>query len=155
VVELIREVLAEFGLVFGEGSDTDAQLLRLPDSYEAHGGRFWVAALDQGTLVGTCGVFPINAGAYELRKMYVLPRARGLGLGRRLLEVAIDFAVDRGAVRLVLDTTEQMTQARVFYEANGFVRDDGQVRGSRCSRGYRLDLPPAGWIGAKNGVSGD
>jgi ribosomal protein S18 acetylase RimI-like enzyme len=41
-----------------------------------------------------------------------------------------------GAGRIVLDTTEQMTRAIAFYEANGFARDDAQVRGTRCSRGY-------------------
>jgi putative acetyltransferase len=144
VIDLIRGVLAEFGLTFGEGSETDAHVSRLPDSYEAHGGRFWVALLGEGALVGTCGVYPVAAATYELRKMYLLPTARGLGLGRRLLDIAIGFACERRATQLVLDTTEQMTQACAFYEANGFVRDDGQIRGPRCSRGYRLDLPPAG-----------
>jgi hypothetical protein len=33
-----------------------------------------------------------------------------------------------------------MTHAIAFYEKRGFVRDDGQLRGARCERGYRLDL---------------
>jgi len=40
----------------------------------------------------------------------------------------------------VLDTTEQMTRAIRFYEDNGFVRDDAQRRGARCSRGYVREL---------------
>jgi hypothetical protein len=41
-----------------------------------------------------------------------------------------------GGTALVLDTIEAMTRAIAFYEANGFVRDDAQVRGARCTRGY-------------------
>jgi hypothetical protein len=41
---------------------------------------------------------------------------------------------------VVLDTTHSMSAAIAFYERNGFVRDDAQIRGARCSRGYRLDL---------------
>jgi hypothetical protein len=33
-----------------------------------------------------------------------------------------------------------MVRAISFYEAHGFVRDDTEIRGARCSRGYRLDL---------------
>ncbi|HEY6459284.1 MAG TPA: GNAT family N-acetyltransferase [Polyangiaceae bacterium] len=140
VVELVRAVLAEFGLRFGEGSKTDDELTRLPPSYADHGGAFWVAADEAGLLLGTCGVFPVAPGHYELRKMYLHPRSRGLGLGKRLLDEAVAWTRARGGRALVLDTTEQMERAIAFYEANGFVRDDAQVRGSRCSRGYRREL---------------
>lgn len=140
VVALVAAVLGEFGLTFGEGSGTDDQLRALPGAYEDAGGAFWVAAREDGALVGTCGVAPLDAETFELRKMYLDPQSRGLGLGRRLLEVALAFVRDRGARRVVLDTTEQMARAIAFYEAHGFVRDDAQVRGSRCSRGYVLHL---------------
>lgn len=139
VVALVREVLAEFGLTFGAGSATDDALLRLPASYEEVGGRFWVAERD-GVLLGTCGVAPVAPGVYELRKMYLSPASRGLGLGRRLLDEAVAFARAEGGTRMVLDTIEAMTRAITFYEANGFVRDDAEIRGSRCSRGYARAL---------------
>lgn len=139
VVALVAQVLGEFGLSFGDGSETDAQLQGLPESYSDSGGAFWVATIDR-RVVGTVGVHPVAEGVLELRKMYLAPEARGLGLGQRLLAAALGFAKSKGARALVLDTTEQMREARAFYEKNGFVRDDTQVRGSRCSRGYRLDL---------------
>jgi len=136
---LLREVLSEFGLVFGEGSETDAQVMGLPGSYAEHGGAFWVAELD-GELRGTCGVFPVGPGAMELRKMYLASSARGRGVGVALLAEAKAFARAAGAQKLVLDTTEQMKAAIAFYEREGFVRDDAEVRGARCSRGYVLAL---------------
>ena len=137
----VRAGLREFGLRFGEGSPTDEELTRLPSSYADHGGAFW-AVSDGGRLLATCGVFPVAAGTFELRKMYVRREARGLGLGKRLLEESLAWLRDRNARQLVLDTTEQMERAIAFYEANGFVRDDAQKRGSRCSRGYALQLRP-------------
>jgi len=139
VVDLVTRVLAEFGLVFGVGATTDDHLHQLPASYTHGGGRFWVAFVD-GTLAGTCGVYPIDAETYELRKMYLWPTARGLGIGRRLLELSVEWTQAQGGKRLVLDTVEQMTSAIRFYEAHGFVRDDAQKRGPRCSRGYRREL---------------
>ncbi len=140
VLALVGDVLAEFGLEFGKGSPTDDELRDLPGSYETAGGAFWVAE-HASELVGTCGVFPVAPETFELRKMYLRPGVRGRGLGARLLEVAVAWARDRGARWLVLDTVEQMTRAIAFYEAHGFVRDDANIRGARCSRGYvrRLD----------------
>ncbi len=140
---LITDVLAEFGLIFGQGSTTDDELRDLPGSYADRGGMFWVAARD-GVLLGTCGVFPLQSGTFELRKMYLLPASRGLGLGKQLLEVAVRWSRDHGGTRIVLDTVEEMTRAIAFYEAHGFTRDDCQVRGSRCTRGYvRVISEPA------------
>lgn len=140
VVELVRQTLAEFGIAFGLGSETDAQVLGLPGSYTEGGGAFWVARGAGGELLGTCGVFPLDAERVELRKMYLLPAARGLGLGRALLARAVAFARARRARHLVLDTTAAMKRAIAFYQAHGFVRDDAQIRGARCNLGYRLDL---------------
>jgi putative acetyltransferase len=140
VVALVSTVLGEFGLSFGEGSDTDDALRRLPGSYIDHGGQFWVAEAC-GVASGTLGLFPVGDDTFELRKMYLSREARGKGLASALFDVAVAWARGRGARQIVLDTTEQMTAAIRFYERRGFVRDDDQIRGSRCSRGYRLVLP--------------
>jgi putative acetyltransferase len=140
VVALVRDTLAEFGLTFGQGAATDEELRRLPSSYDDQGGAFWVC-VDRGQRVlGTCGVFPVGPGTFELRKMYLSPELRGTGVGKRLLDETTAWARANGGRSLVLDTTEQMTRAIRFYESAGFVRDDTQVRGARCSRGYSKSL---------------
>ncbi len=139
VVELVKTVLAEFGLTFGIGASTDDHLLHLPESYADGGGAFWVARND-GELVGTAGVFPVEPGTYELRKMYLRPTARGLGIGKQLLDVTVEWTRAHGGLRMVLDTAEQMERAIAFYESHGFVRDDAQKRGARCTRGYLRTL---------------
>jgi GNAT superfamily N-acetyltransferase len=98
VVALVRETLAEFGLRFGDGSKTDDELAALPGSYVRGGGAFWVAVDDRGSVVGTCGVFPVGAGDMELRKMYLYPRARGTGLGKRLLDESVAWCAPTAPV---------------------------------------------------------
>ena len=135
VLALVATTLAEFGLEFGKGAKTDDELRALPGSYDA--GAFWVA-VERGELLGTCGVFPVAPDTFELRKMYLSPASRGRGLGVQLLDVAVAWVREHGGRRIVLDTVEAMTRAIAFYEAHGFVRDDAQIRGSRCTRGYVL-----------------
>ena len=139
VVALVREVLGEFGLRFGEGSTTDDALLLLPGSYEAQGGAFWVAVDEASTtILGTCGIALVEPRVFEVRKiLHLRPATRGAGLGQRLLDECIAGAGARGGQRGVLDTTEAMSRAIRFYERNGFVRDDAQIRGQRCSRQMR------------------
>lgn len=139
-IALVRATLAEFGLTFGEGSATDAQMHALPGSYRDLGGEFFVALDDDGALIGTAGVAPVEPGLFELRKMYLKPETRGRGVGKALLDACLSFCRARKAKTVVLDTVHEMAAAVAFYERNGFVRDDTQIRGSRCSRGYRLDL---------------
>lgn len=138
IVTLLTEVLQEFGLRFGEGSETDEQVRGLPESYT--NGCFWIAE-EAGTLIGTCGMLALDDdGTYELRKMYLHTAARGKGTGKQLFTAAITWAKQHGARRIVLDTTSKMTRAIAFYEANGFVRDDKWIRGARCNRGYALTV---------------
>lgn len=151
VLALVRDTLAEFGLAFGVGSETDAQLQELPASYADRGGSFLVAVDDAGGLLGTAGVYFLQDGVYELRKMYLRPESRGHGVGARLFEACLAFCRERGARQVVLDTRDNMTSAIAFYERRGFVRDDSQIRGARCSRGYRLDLTPPASSGDGSG----
>ncbi|MBT9559847.1 MAG: GNAT family N-acetyltransferase [Myxococcales bacterium] len=140
LVTLVTEVLAEFGLAFGQGSKTDEQLLALPESMTDDGGAFWVVEDDGGALLGCGGVARIDDETFEIRKMYLHRAARGRGFGKRLLDTCEAHARSVGARRLVLDTISEMAGAIRLYEGAGFVRDDAQIRGSRCSRGYRKDL---------------
>jgi ribosomal protein S18 acetylase RimI-like enzyme len=55
-----------------------------------------------------------------LEELYVVPQKRGQGLGRRLMETAIDVARQEGAVRMDLGTGEDDVAARGLYESFGF-----------------------------------
>ncbi|MFO0579239.1 MAG: GNAT family N-acetyltransferase [Polyangia bacterium] len=140
VVRLVSATLAEFGLTFGVGSSTDDEVRALPGSYTERGGAFFVAVDESGAVFGTAGVSPVAPQVFELRKMYLVPAARGLGLGARLFDACLAFCRAHSARHVVLDTIDGMKDAIAFYERRGFVQDDSQIRGARCTRGYRLDL---------------
>lgn len=69
-----------------------------------------VASNDNGSLLGFCGV-----SGQEVEMLFVTPSARGHGIGKRLLRTAIEYFGVR-----TLDVNEQNTQARGFYEHEGF-----------------------------------
>jgi ribosomal protein S18 acetylase RimI-like enzyme len=96
-----------------------AELRDLPGDYAAPRGRLILARRD-GEPVGCVGLRPIDASVAELKRLYVRPAARGLGLGKRLTELAIDAARAIGYHAVVLDTLATMTEAHRLYAALGF-----------------------------------
>ncbi len=69
-----------------------------------------------------------NAHAY-LEELYVVPSLRGQGLGRKLLEAAMEAARGEGATHLELGTSETDTAARALYESLGFTNREGSPDG--------------------------
>ena len=60
-----------------------------------------------------------------LEEIYVVPERRGRGLGRALLEAAMDHARERGAAHIDLGTSEDDVAARALYESAGFTNREG------------------------------
>ena len=64
-----------------------------------------------------------------LEELYVVPARRGDGLGRALLEAAMDAARTEGAEQIELGTSENDTAARALYESAGFTNREGSPDG--------------------------
>ena len=64
-----------------------------------------------------------------LEELYVVPERRGQGLGRALLEAAMEHARERGAARIDLNTSEDDVAARALYESAGFANREGGPKG--------------------------
>jgi ribosomal protein S18 acetylase RimI-like enzyme len=74
-----------------------------------------------------------------LEELYVVPQRRGRGLGRALLEAAMEHARKRGAAHIDLGTSEDDVAARALYESAGFTNREGGPEGPRMLY-YERDL---------------
>ena len=83
-----------------------------------------------GKVLGGGGIAPLAGGdgdVCELRKMYFLPEARGLGAGAAMMSHCLDAARDAGFARCYLETLCGMDAAMRLYERSGFRRIDGPM----------------------------
>ena len=76
-----------------------------------------------------------------LAELYVVPDRRGQGLGRALMQAAIEVARERGADRMDLGTSEDDVAARALYESLGFSNREGKPDGP-LNYFYERDLRP-------------
>ena len=142
ITALVSNVLAEFGLQI-DLEETDADLRDIESSYLQAGGVFEVIEDEQGNLLGTVGLYPIDESTCELRKMYFVPKARGLGLGKYILERAIARAGELGFERIVLETASVLKAANHLYVKYGFRPIDKEHLPARADLAYILDLNPS------------
>jgi len=80
--------------------------------------------LEDNRAVGTCAMIQHTLGVFELAKMAVAPEAQGRGYGKRLLEAALAFAVDKKADTVFLVSSRKLPTALRLYERYGFVHSD-------------------------------
>jgi ribosomal protein S18 acetylase RimI-like enzyme len=99
----------------------DEELAELPGAYAPPRGRLYLVHVD-GAAAGCVGLRPLDSGhdRSEMKRLYLRPSFRGLGLGRRLAELVIAEARAIGYRKLVLDTLAEMKSARALYADLGF-----------------------------------
>jgi GNAT superfamily N-acetyltransferase len=88
--------------------------------------RCWIAELD-GHVAGSVFIVDHHDAIAKLRMLYVEPEARGHGVGRTLVNAALDFARGAGYREVRLWTNPQLTAARRIYEAAGFQMIEEQM----------------------------
>lgn len=144
VQTLVFGVLEEHGLR-ADPEHTDADLCDIEANYSSVGGRFDVLMDPEGGIIGTVALFRVSSTTCELRKMYLVRAERGKGLGRLLLEHAIQRAVELGFNRIVLETASALGEAISLYEKRGFCRYYPSHMAARCDAAYYLDLSASKW----------
>ena len=139
---VVKTVLAEYGLSWevGECGCSDRDVVEVETYYWQTGGEFWVVER-AGQILGTGGYLPIERGenAVELRKMYLLPAARGTGLGRYLLSQLERAAAAKGFCEAWVETATVLAEAVKLYEQNGYMPKSG-VETERCDKVYSKSI---------------
>lgn len=103
---------------------------------------FLVARDDSGAALGCGGLRLLEPGAAEIKRMYVVPEARGTGVATSVLRALEDAARDRGLDTLKLETGHGQPDAMRFYEREGYSRiaNFGSYAGAEISRCYARRL---------------
>ena len=107
---------------YGWGARFEALVAGVIAEYARYGPgqRAWIAEVD-GARAGSIFCMRKDADTAQLRLLLVEPDARGLGIGRRLVDECIGFARAEGYRRMVLWTNSVLHAARRIYERTGFV----------------------------------
>lgn len=122
IATIIRSVLAEFGAAKPGTVYYDPTTDDLHTLFAKPGAAYHVAHTD-GTIWGGAGVYPtpgLPDGCCELVKLYLLPEARGLGLGKALIENCFRLAKEMGYTQVYLETMPELSMAVSLYERCGF-----------------------------------
>jgi DNA-binding MarR family transcriptional regulator/GNAT superfamily N-acetyltransferase len=116
----LAEYVAELNRRSRRGFDPSVGATALPHEVRPPAGEFFVAYL-RGEAVG-CGAVKHHADQpSEIKRMWIAPNARGLGLGRRLLERLEACAVARGARVARIETSAVLVEALALYRSAGWV----------------------------------
>lgn len=121
VSDLFRGYAASLPVDLGY-QDFPTELAGLPGKYAEPKGALLLARDNTGAPLGCIALRPLDEDVCEMKRLFLKPEARGLGLGRALAEAIIVAARDRGYRELRLDTLPSMASAIALYEGLGFER---------------------------------
>lgn len=122
IASIIKNTLIEFDGDKPGTAFNDKSLLNMYEAYQKEKEEYYVAILS-GELVGGCGIKHLDneiSEICELQKMYISPKARGKKIGKKLLDVCLDFAELTGYKQCYLETFSTMYGALTLYKKNGF-----------------------------------
>ena len=120
--KIVKSTLAEFGANHPNTVYYDPTTDALFELFQKKGAAYFVAELN-GEIVGGGGIYPTDGLPFdtcELVKMYLMPHARGTGLGRTLIEKSLAFAKEAGYNQVYLESMPELKQALKVYAKFGF-----------------------------------
>jgi putative acetyltransferase len=125
LAKVIRGALEEFGANKPGTVYFDPTTDALFELFNNTPGSFYFIALKDQQLVGGAGIFPtenLPEGTCELVKLYLHKDARGTGLGKELLNTAMQWAKENGYTQVYLESMPELSKAVTIYENVGFKR---------------------------------
>ncbi len=122
IAEVIRSVLIEMNVPKVGTAYADPHLDFLFETYLIPKAVYYIAELE-GKIVGGAGIMQLEnslENICELQKMYFLPESRGLGLGRKMMDICLAKAKGFGFEKCYLETMPFMEEAQLLYKKVGF-----------------------------------
>jgi|TARA_B110000971_G_C20035968_1_gene514169 ribosomal protein S18 acetylase RimI-like enzyme len=98
----------------------DDALLDHPQKYIDNGSFIFLAHYDD-EIVGTVSLSPLEKNTFEIMKLGVIDGYKGLGIGRKLMQICIDICQKKEVKLITLDTSSKLQNAIKLYEKLGFV----------------------------------
>lgn len=145
IATVIRAVLIEMGVPKVGTAYEDAALDIMYETYAATACAYFVVEED-GEIIGGAGIAALenyDGTVCELQKMYFSRKARGRGLGSKMMETCLAFAKNAGYKKCYLETMPYMDDARKLYGKSGFKPLDkplGDTGHYNCTRWMIKDL---------------
>jgi putative acetyltransferase len=130
--QIIKRSLESFNFDILGTAYFDPQLSNLAQFYkEQSHAKYWVAVNEQDEVVGGVGIAPYDQknGICELQKLYITPKAQGMGLSKELMKVALEFAKEHYTY-CYLETMEKLQTANLLYSKLDFRLLDKPIEGS-------------------------
>lgn len=121
-MDIVRELFREYEAFLNVDlcfQGFEAELAALPGDYAPPSGALLIALVD-GVPAGCVAVRPIEDGICEMKRLFVRPQFRGLGLGRTLARTVIQESRGIGYTRMRLDTLDFLNSAIHIYKSFGF-----------------------------------
>jgi putative acetyltransferase len=145
ICAIIKQVFEEHGINRPGTAYYDESLHHLSGVFSIPRSRYFIARVD-GIILGGAGIYPTDGlppDTCELVKMYLLPEARGKGLGRVLIEHCIEFTSRAGYTKIYLESMPELKKAVTIYQKLGFQQLPGALGNSghyACSIHMLKDL---------------
>ena len=137
-LDALEALFDAYRVFYGKASDRAAARAFIGERLQRGESVVFIARDAGGEALGFTQLYPSFSSVaarriWILNDLFVAPVARQRGVARRLMERARAFAVESGALRLVLETAEDNGPAQALYESLGYVRETGM-------RHYALEL---------------
>jgi len=121
IYQIIRSVFEELDIAKPGTAYFDSYLPYLYETYTTSLSAYFVAEIN-GEIVGGAGIFPtegLEKDTCELVKMYLSNKARGLGIGKQLMNVCLEKAKELNYRKVYLETLPELKTALKMYEKFG------------------------------------
>ena len=122
IAVILRQVLIEMNIPREGSAFEDPEIDKMYESYQSNRSIYFVVE-ENNKILGGAGINPLRDGdsdICELQKMYFHKSLRGRGIGNKIIELCLNFAVESNFKKCYIETMPNMVNAQKLYLRKGF-----------------------------------